>query len=201
MLIFGKNPDFVHTKPDINRRVLAVAQDIVYCASNSGCKTPKHVGPAVSVKHLTGSKQVINMLNSLGNSLSYEGIETLDSTNLASRQTEGSFSPSNINRATFSHIVIDNIDINEKMRSGRGNTHVLGGIIYQKQGTGIARSLQGTFPETERPCRMKPLETLRCPRYAQRDSFPRHLLNTVDAKPWFPLTAKRFSLSKLLVFT
>ena len=69
LLMFGKNPDSVHAEPDLNRRVLAVAQDIVYCASNSRCKTPKHVILAVSVKHLTGSKQVIKMFNSLGHSL------------------------------------------------------------------------------------------------------------------------------------
>ena len=74
--------------------------------------------------------------------------------NLASRQTEGSFLPSNINRATFSHTAIDNIDINEETRSGKGTTHVIGNIIYQEQGTGIARSLQRTLPETEHPCGM-----------------------------------------------
>ena len=191
-------------EPDLNRRVLDVTQDTVYCASNSRCKIPKHVGLAVSVKHLSGSKQVIKMLNSIGHSLSYEDIGTLDSTiadNLASRRTEGSFLPSNINWATFSHAAIDNIDINEETKSGKGTTHVLGSIIYQEKGTGIARSLQGTFPETEHPFRIKPLEILRRPRYAPRDSVPRHLLNTVDAKSWFPLTAERFSLNKLFVFT
>ena len=71
------------------------------------------------------------------------------------------FLPSNINRATFSHTAIDNIDTNEETRSGKGTTHVLGSTIYQEQGTGIAISLQGTFPETEHPCRIKPLEILR----------------------------------------
>ena len=47
LLMFGKNPDSVHAEPDLNRRVLAVGQDIVYCASNSMCKTPKHVALAV----------------------------------------------------------------------------------------------------------------------------------------------------------
>ena len=79
LLILEKNSDSVHAEPDLNQRVLAVAQDILYCASNSICKTPKHVGLAVSTKHLTGSKQVIKMLNSLGHSLSYEDIGALDS--------------------------------------------------------------------------------------------------------------------------
>ena len=33
-----KNPDSIHTEPELNGRVLAVAQDIVYCVQIQGAK-------------------------------------------------------------------------------------------------------------------------------------------------------------------
>ena len=52
------------------RHILTVSQDINHCASHARIKTPKHVGLAMSVRHLTGSKQLINMLNIMGHCLS-----------------------------------------------------------------------------------------------------------------------------------
>ena len=44
VLIFGRCPESSHCYPDIERRILAVAQDIIFSATNSRCKIPKHVG-------------------------------------------------------------------------------------------------------------------------------------------------------------
>ena len=77
VLMFGRNPELSHCDPDIERRVLAVAHDIIFSATNSRCKTPKHVGLAVSVKHITGSKVVLRLLNSLGHSIGYDDVHLL----------------------------------------------------------------------------------------------------------------------------
>ena len=40
---------------DMERRMLSLCQDIMYTVKKSKIKTPKHVGLAMSVKHLTGT--------------------------------------------------------------------------------------------------------------------------------------------------
>ena len=52
------------TSPECNshageRRVLMLAQDIVHCAPHGRLKTPKQVSIAMSVRHLTRSKQLV----------------------------------------------------------------------------------------------------------------------------------------------
>ena len=55
-----------------------LAQDIVFCASHSQAKMPKHVGLGITLRHLTGSKQLITMLNRMGHGCSYDNVEVLD---------------------------------------------------------------------------------------------------------------------------
>jgi len=42
------------------QKILMTAQDLVHCASHARIKLPKHIGLGMSVKHLTGSKQLVN---------------------------------------------------------------------------------------------------------------------------------------------
>ena len=48
---------------DDERRVLCLAQDLIHCASHGRVKLPKHVGLAMPVRHMTGSKQLVSTLN------------------------------------------------------------------------------------------------------------------------------------------
>ena len=117
--MFGRCPESFHCDPDIERRILAVAQDIVFSAT----KTPKHVGLAMSMKHITGSSIVLKLLNSLGHSISYDDVHLLDTaiaTSVISNLAEGEmYLPTNISPGTFSQAAVDNIDINEETRSSR----------------------------------------------------------------------------------
>ena len=61
-----------------SRHILTLGQYIIHCASHARIKTPKYVGLAISVRHLTGSKQLINMLNRMGHCSSYEDVEAVD---------------------------------------------------------------------------------------------------------------------------
>ena len=83
----------------------------------------------MSMKHIIRSRMVLKLLNSLGHSISYDDVHLLDTaiaTNVISNLAEGeTYLPTNISPGTFSHAAVDNIDINEKTRSGKGATHVL----------------------------------------------------------------------------
>ena len=50
---------------DDDRRVLMLGQNMVYTAMHSRVKIPKHIGLAVTVHHLTGSKQIAKQNGSM----------------------------------------------------------------------------------------------------------------------------------------
>ena len=67
------NPIRMHSdKERLQHRILSVAQDVILIDSNGSKYTPKHVGMAISLRHLTGSRTAISMLNSLSHLSSYE---------------------------------------------------------------------------------------------------------------------------------
>ena len=60
------------------RHILAIAQDLIYATTHGRVKTPKHIGLAMSVRHMTGSKLLVTMLNRFGHCCSYDDIEVVD---------------------------------------------------------------------------------------------------------------------------
>ena len=66
------------TKAADERHIITIGQDIIHSASHGRVKTPKHVGLAVSLRHVTGSKTIINILNCMGHCSSYEDVEAVD---------------------------------------------------------------------------------------------------------------------------
>ena len=118
------------------RRMLAICQDILYCSSHGRLKTPKHTGLAMSVHHLTGSKQIIAMLNRLGHCVSYDETQILD-TSLASevmlKSSEyGVVIPSIIRSGPFIQAAADNLDFTEETLDGKHTTHVTTLVLYQR---------------------------------------------------------------------
>ena len=130
---------------DMERRVLSLCQDIMYIVKKSRVKTPKHIGLALSVKHLTGSKQVVNMLHSQGHCISYDDLCRVESaiasnTQQQAEESGGVYIPSNIiPGGSFVQAAMDNIDTNEETRSGEGTMHVLGGLLFQEKSEVVGR--------------------------------------------------------------
>ena len=77
-----------------------IGQDIVHSGSHGKVKTPKHMALAMAVRHLTGSKQIIKILNRMGHCASYDTVEMIDTALareiLAKTEEEGVAIPSNI---------------------------------------------------------------------------------------------------------
>ena len=93
---------------------------------------PKHVALPMAVRHLTGSAQVITLLNQFRHGLSTSQMQELE-TALAEeqlrRQEAGDLLPSNIDtRGTTVSFCWDNNDICEETLSGLGTTHCTNGI-------------------------------------------------------------------------
>ena len=167
--------------------VLSVAQDILFSTTSSRCKTPKHIDLAVSMKHITGSKIVLKLLHSSEYSISYENVSSLDSaiaSNLMADLAENgeNYLPINISSGLLSHAAMDNIDINEETRSGKGTTHVLGSVIYQGQRTidlavGYRRQRRRQIPPLQN---LSGIDMTGCPNKQIVHTAPAHLLGRVN---------------------
>ena len=122
------------------RRVLCLAQNLIDCASHGRVKLPKHVGLAMTVRHMTGSKRLVSILNRMGHCLCcsfYDEIESVDTglakEILAKSQDCGIVIPSNISPGTFIQFAADNNDLNEETLDGKSTTHATTLVVYQKK--------------------------------------------------------------------
>ena len=127
---------------------------------------------------------VLELLHSLGHSISYEDVSSLDSaiaSNLiADLAGDGeNYLPRNISPGLFSHAAMDNIDINEETRSGKGTTLVLGFIIYQEQRTidlavGYKRQSRRQIPPLQN---LSGIDMIGCPNKHKVHTAPAHFLD------------------------
>ena len=79
------------------------------------------------MRHLTGSKQLITILNRMGQCCSYEEVVLVDTSLaneiLAKSDETGVIIPSNIHPGVFVQMAADNNDINEETIDGKNTTH------------------------------------------------------------------------------
>lgn len=122
------------------RHILAIAQDLIYATTHGRVKTPKYVGLAMSVQHMTGSKCLVTMLNRFGYCCSYDDIEVVDTSLaldiIASSENLGTVVPSNITPKVFVQVSGDNNDIKEETLDGKRTTHATTLVLYQRQQCG-----------------------------------------------------------------
>ena len=94
----------------------------------------------MSVRHLTGSKQIVTMLNRMGNCSSYDEIESVDSSLaveiLAKSEQNKVVVPYNISPNVFIQAAADNNDINEETLDGKNNTHATTLAVFQRKSFG-----------------------------------------------------------------
>lgn len=84
---------------------------MVHTIMHSRVKTPKHIGLAITVHHLTGSKQIVTLLNKMGHCSSYDDAEVIN-TGLAREirakaDEVGVVVPSNISPGVFVQFATD----------------------------------------------------------------------------------------------
>ena len=152
------SPPECRNKAD-ERKIVMIAQDIVHCATHSHIKMPKHVSLAMSVRHLTGSKQLISMLSRMGHCVSYDDVEAMDTSLakeiLAKSEICGVVVPSNIVPGVFVQVAADNNDITEETLDGKNTTHATTMILFQRGQYGPAptRTLYANHANRDRSIR------------------------------------------------
>ena len=92
---------------------------------------PKHSSLAMTVRHMTGSAKLIDILNGLGDCSSHSMVLEHD-TALATKQLSkgDDMLPEGVS-PKFTMLVWDNIDFSEETLSGKGTTHSTNGILIQ----------------------------------------------------------------------
>ena len=132
---FSDEPDLKHKVSlphDQCCKVASICQDLIYAEAKGRKQTHKSLALGMTVRQLTGSRKLIDILHGLGHTVSSDTVCTHDSA-LATLQTSDSvIIPRNVNVGVFSTIVWDNNDFNEETVTGKGTTHVVNGIIIQK---------------------------------------------------------------------
>ena len=89
------------------------------------------------MKSLTGSAELVKVLNRFGHSVSYDVLEEIETaiapTVAQNNDGNGICISSNIKKGVFSTFCWDNNDLCEETLSGSGTTHCTNGIIIQKE--------------------------------------------------------------------
>lgn len=111
---------------------------------------------------MTRSKQLLNLFNSAGHTLSYKDVLRID-TGLAERSLQsmdersGHFLPLNLKRSVFTHFTADNIDISDSTLDGKQTFHATQIACWQR-GSGNDADLKHIFPSSNEtlqvPCQM-----------------------------------------------
>ena len=124
--------EHVNLTDESELKVVSLCQDILYLASKGKQQTPKALCLGMTMRHLTGSSQVVSMLNKLGHCASWKTVIRHD-TSLAQLQLidGGEKIPPGFAKKKPTVLVWDNIDFTEETPSGHGTTHHTNGIMIQ----------------------------------------------------------------------
>ena len=131
-VISGKSQKNISRKS--SRQIHSVAQDICYVATNGEWVMPKHILLPMTVRHLTGSAELVTILNRFGHGQSYTRTLEVETAMCNTITASKSLLPSNISTENNSviHFCWDNFGLNEETPSGMGTTHSTHGIVIQE---------------------------------------------------------------------
>ena len=122
----------VNVSSDKQRKVISLIQDLVSLASSGRIITHKALSLAVTVRQITGSTRLVEIIHGFGHCCSKSVLYKHDSALAMSICNEEVFVPSNISDNIPSTLVWDNNDFSEETLSSKGTTHVANGIIIQE---------------------------------------------------------------------
>ena len=119
--------------PETELRCETLASDVIYATTRGRTKPPKQIVLGMSMKSLTSSKKVLNIINKLGHSISYSVVEELETEAAYTSVNRSSLCSSNIIMKNGLHtgVAFDNFDRFVETTNGKQTLHDTVGIIYQ----------------------------------------------------------------------
>ena len=114
-------------------RVSSICQDLLMLVSTGKLNSPKAMALGLVVKHLTGSRELIDILHRLGHSVSYDTLRSYETSLAVHALSNRDKVPDKFEHGQPIVMVWDNIDFLEATRSGHNTTHHTNGILLQIQ--------------------------------------------------------------------
>ena len=151
----SEEPDFekfVQVTPSTHKKLLSISQDIISLVSNGRKLMPKHMSLAMAIRHLSGSAQLIGLLNGFGHCVSHSVTLNHD-TALANQEVRRGVDalPLSIQPRIRTIIVWDNNDFGEETLSGHETTHNTNGIVIQHGNTTASTTDPPNASKTDPP--------------------------------------------------
>ena len=132
---FSEDPQldsYVSVKDTHYSKLMSLSQDLLFIASDGKKVTPKSISLAMALRQLTGSSSVLKLVNNFGHCMSHRYVlhhdTALAQVNISSRGTL----PPGFSKNRPTTLAWDNDDFCEETKTGKGTTHITGGIIIQR---------------------------------------------------------------------
>ncbi|CAG9763477.1 unnamed protein product [Ceutorhynchus assimilis] len=121
------------TGADCLRKSKSFAEDIIYAVHNGKIKTAKHITLGMTIKSLTNSRKVINILNRYGHICSYNTLEEFETEVTIISVERSKICPDDIILSPHlcTGVAFNNFDRFVDTRTGKDTLHDTVGIIYQ----------------------------------------------------------------------
>lgn len=116
------------------RKVDSIAQDLVYISAKGNKQTAKSLSLGMLTRQVTGSAEMISILNAFGHCASYDTVIRHETALATLQSHEHSLLPRDMVKSEPTVLVFDNQDYSEETKSGKGQTHIAAGIAIQRQG-------------------------------------------------------------------
>lgn len=121
------------TSTNYIRKVNSLAEDLIYNVSNGLIKTKKHITLGMTLKSLTSSRKIVDIINKYGHCCSYHIVEELETTATTTSLNRSKICPEEICKRNDMHtgVAFDSFDRYIDTANGKDTLHDTVGIIYQ----------------------------------------------------------------------
>lgn len=114
-------------------KISSICNSIIFTATNGEIKPSTCLTTALTTKSLTGSRQMINLLNRLGHCVSYTVTEEIETELAYACSSENRILPFDLSPNVYTHVAFDNFDLYVETSTGKDTLHDTVGIAYQNK--------------------------------------------------------------------
>lgn len=132
---FSSEPTLMHhvnIDSKKSAKLMSITQDLINLASGGRNPSPKSIALAMALRQMTGSASVISLLSGLGHCMSHSYVLSHETALAQLNISNDSTVPPGFANNIPTTLAWDNDDFLEETRSGKGTTHITGGIIIQR---------------------------------------------------------------------
>lgn len=117
-------------------RISKICDDIIFCITDGRVKPTSSISLGIVTKSVTGSRQMIEMLNKMGHCISYHLVEEIETELAYGCEVEKRLLPIGLNEKQpqlSTHVAFDNFDRYVETNTGKDTLHDTVGIVYQNK--------------------------------------------------------------------